>query len=490
MRRWMVRPASVLILALAAGAAWGGIAVSPAYVEVTLDKGRPSGRFEITNTGDKLERFRIRALHFRFSPTGGLLRLEPDKHSLAPWLKFNPAELTLPPSTRRVVRFVIIPRGRLEPGEYWAAMEMESLDTQVAKSTDAGGRNLKVEVISTVLVPIFGTVGEVTRKGTLDAVKATAVPDKGTFIAAQISNQGNGRLLVQGTYEIRNEAGTVIETGDVGYAYILRESSCQFSQKVKNTLPAGRYEISVTYESPQLEEPLTGKTTLTLTEPSVPVTEEKDRKKPPADAPSAPESPATEPPPAEPPTPEPSPAEPSDPASPAAKPPPEPPPATPVPEPPSPDARTDDVPAPGATEDPPRAAELALAVSLPDDFPWMEIPAVESQETRPIRGGSPWTEFSRAEPLWTPAPALPHPAGFPWGEFPWNESPWLERSTVERAGGAVPAEASPAEPLPAESSKSTSPPAESPAAKAPRTEPPAADPPEDTSSGHEDPPPS
>jgi len=260
----------VLVLILAGAPVWAGITVSPAYVQITLDKGRPSGRFDITNLGDSVERYRVRALHYRYTETGGLVRLKPDPRALASWIKFNPAELTIPAKTRRVVRFVILPRGRLAPGEYWAAMELENLSTTVGQSTDDAGRNLKVEVISSVMVPIFGTVGNVVRDGALDSVAARAEPEKGTIIETHLTNRGTGRLLVKGTYEIRNGSGDLVADGQIGYAYILPDSKRHFTRTVEVPLPAGQYEIAVQYESPQLDKPLAGQTTLTLAEPSTP----------------------------------------------------------------------------------------------------------------------------------------------------------------------------------------------------------------------------
>lgn len=74
--------------------AYAGISIAPAYVDVRLDKGRPSGEFVVTNVGNSEERYRVQSLHFTFSREGGLVKTRPDAHSLAPWLIFNPKELT------------------------------------------------------------------------------------------------------------------------------------------------------------------------------------------------------------------------------------------------------------------------------------------------------------------------------------------------------------------------------------------------------------
>ncbi|HSR09864.1 MAG TPA: hypothetical protein VLS90_00360 [Thermodesulfobacteriota bacterium] len=110
----------------------GGLSISPAFVEVSLDKGRPAGQFTIANLGEEEERYRIRAIHFTFMRDGGVRYVEPDERSLAPWIKFNPTEFVIGPKERRAVRYVIAPKGKLRPGEYWAGMELESLRTTAA----------------------------------------------------------------------------------------------------------------------------------------------------------------------------------------------------------------------------------------------------------------------------------------------------------------------------------------------------------------------
>lgn len=265
----------------------GDISIAPAFVEVTLDRGRPAGRFDIANLGDREERYRINALHFNFTREGSLQRLSPDEHSLAPWIKFNPTELTVAPKTSRVVRFVIIPRGNLVPGEYWAAMELENLNTQTGKGTDAAGRELKIEVVTTIMVPIFGTAGNVRYEGTVESLKAGPDPKTGTVLEAHVANRGDGRLLLKGEYEVQDASGKVVDKGPLGYAYVLPGMDRLFSNHVGVAMPAGNYAVKVKYESPQLKQPLMGKTTLTLASPSVPPSEPppaKSPEKPPATA--------------------------------------------------------------------------------------------------------------------------------------------------------------------------------------------------------------
>jgi hypothetical protein len=99
-----------LVLLSLSGPVWANIGIKPAFVEVTMDKGRPAGSFFVANLGEKEERFRINAVHFTYSETGVLRRSQKGDHSLAPWIFFNPRELTLPPKTSREPPVAVVAR--------------------------------------------------------------------------------------------------------------------------------------------------------------------------------------------------------------------------------------------------------------------------------------------------------------------------------------------------------------------------------------------
>ena len=244
-----------VLLAFPANGRTGGLSIAPAYVEVSLDKGRPAGQFMISNLGEEEERYRIRAVHFTFTKDGSVRNIEPDEHSLAPWIKFNPTEFVLTPKSRRAVRYVITPQGKLRPGEYWAAMELESLKTTVANAKDEGGREYRIEVIPSILVPMFGTVGKVRYQGTLKEIQV--VPHEGgQAIQLLIENTGEGRLVVGAQYEIRNSSGEEVQKGSVARAYVLPGSEQFFFRQLETNLPEGNYKVRVQCNSPQLKQPM------------------------------------------------------------------------------------------------------------------------------------------------------------------------------------------------------------------------------------------
>lgn len=230
----------------------GGIRVSPAYVECRLDKGRPSGKFMIANVGNVEERYRVKIIFFQFLRGGGLREIPHTDRSMARWIKYNPKEIKLKPKTKRAVRFVILPRGKLKPGEYWAGMELESLKTTTGTGKDAAGRTLKIEFIPSVLVPIFGTVGKVTYKGSLKSAKVSQ-GTKTPQVQCLVANEGNGRLLVKGNYKIISESGKEVASGKCGYIYVFPGAERLFTATLKKNIPDGKYTLKVQYTSPQLK---------------------------------------------------------------------------------------------------------------------------------------------------------------------------------------------------------------------------------------------
>ncbi|MBA3016513.1 MAG: hypothetical protein KKD63_04805 [Proteobacteria bacterium] len=245
--------ATLLVLFSAFGAL-AGISIAPAFVEIDMSKGQPSGQFVITNNGDEPERYRIKAAHFGFSPTGNLLSLPEDKNSLSSWIKFNPKELTLAPKTNQRVRFVIVPKGKLEDQEYWAAMEMESLKTNTTRTKDGAGRTLKLEVSSSVMVPIFARHGEVAYQCQIDELQLVR-NDKGATLQVTVNNNGTGHLYATGTFEIRAGDGSMLSEGNLGNSYIMPGNLRKFAIPIEEKLP-GQVPLSIkaVYSAPQMKE--------------------------------------------------------------------------------------------------------------------------------------------------------------------------------------------------------------------------------------------
>lgn len=287
--------ATVLIGLLPTLAA-AGVKISPAYVEVELDKGRPAGSFEITNTGKDPERFRANAIFFTLNEKGGIVRPTDSPFSIAPMVKFNPAEFELPGNSTRQIRFIVLTRGKLKPGEYWAGMEVESLQAKVVKGKDDGGREFNIKVVPSVLVPIFGKVGKVMYAGKMGEIQLGGSGEK-PQLSIKAINEGDGRLVCNATFEILDTAGKVVQEGQLGKSYVFRGSMIALKNFLK-PLPAGQYVVRIKTTSAQLPEPMLAETKVTWTAPAAaPVAARSGPTSRPAgtDAAKAPEDPSTQP---------------------------------------------------------------------------------------------------------------------------------------------------------------------------------------------------
>ncbi len=234
----------IIFFVSAAAQAYGSLSISPAFLELSLDRGRPSGQFTIGNTGDTTVRYRIQASHFTFGQDGGFQIIPPDENSLANWIKFNPRELELAPRTRQQVRFVIIPRGNIQDQLYWGAMELESLEPNIARGDDKHGRTMTLAVIPSIVVPIFAAHGQMHYDFELNEIVARK-NDQGLEFYAAVNNTGTGQLMLEGNFELVDAAGDIFKDGKFIHTYIMPDSSLKKTGFIEDQIPAGEYILKV-----------------------------------------------------------------------------------------------------------------------------------------------------------------------------------------------------------------------------------------------------
>jgi len=248
---------AAVFLGLGAVLAQADVGIRPAYVEVDLRGRLPSGSFIIANTGDKEERYRVNAVHFTYSEEGGLSISPTGDRSLAPWIRFNPRDLTLPPNSQRAVRFAVVPRGQLKEGEYWAAMELENLATsKSAVKDEKSGKTVQVRVTTSILAPIFGTVGNVTYEAQIKDLQVR-VENGAAFLTALVAAAGTGRLGIKSDYEIANASGTVVNNGALGAGYVIGGCQRRLRKQMEVSIPPGSYTVKISCTADHLETPVT-----------------------------------------------------------------------------------------------------------------------------------------------------------------------------------------------------------------------------------------
>ncbi|MCB1661600.1 MAG: hypothetical protein H6995_11645 [Pseudomonadales bacterium] len=236
-----------------------GISLTPSFVSVKMDSGkrRVSGKFEIANTGDTEERYRVKANHFVFHEDGSFSVMKPDANSLASWIKFNPKEFALAPNSKRTVRYTIIPRVKAENGHYWGVMELESL-VPVAHTQKLDETNLTINFAQSILVPMYAAVGELSYKGEIENVKL----EKGDVDGQQllkivIANLSNGALFLSGKYKLTSKSGETVHEDKLSGGVILPEMKREYLTKLSPEIEPGQYAMHIEYFAPDLKEKLT-----------------------------------------------------------------------------------------------------------------------------------------------------------------------------------------------------------------------------------------
>lgn len=173
----------------------------PAYVYVDLDKRNPSGTFTITNMSDKKQVYRAKATHFVVKPNGSVFPQAVDEYSLAKWIKFNPKEFSLPPKSSREVRFTIIRKKNIEQREYWGAIQFVPLQGTKYTQNDGEGREVSVQMLTNLLIPIYGSMDGTVHTGAIDKLSGEFIDDR-LSLSATINNTGEGGLRLQGEWTV------------------------------------------------------------------------------------------------------------------------------------------------------------------------------------------------------------------------------------------------------------------------------------------------
>jgi len=233
------------------------LAIQPAYINLTLTQKRVSGVFFIKNVGDTEERYRATAVHFVVGLKGGLQILPPDDYSLSKWIKFNPKEFVLPPKSSRMVRYSVIPQGKIKPREYWGAIEFRPLKGAKIVSKDKDGNSIGLEVLNVVLVPIYGLVAGTQFTGELTQV--TAVQDKdAVHLTCTINNTGEGVLRFGGTYQITDPAGKLVKEDKIKLLVVFPKTQRIHEISIKDKLPSGKYKVQVKLQNANTNLELSG----------------------------------------------------------------------------------------------------------------------------------------------------------------------------------------------------------------------------------------
>ncbi len=263
----MLKPMRFIIAVLAlcavlpASVVHASLGIDPAFIEMDLERGRPSDVITVTNVTKQETRYRAQTVHFIYTKDGNFEIVEPDGQSLAPWIKFNPKEFVLAPQESRAIRLSVIPPGNLRDGEYWAALRFEPLVGIVSTGDSGEGHSVAIEVITNINVPVIGHVGKLDHTVGLADLQAWRDVD-GIRILTSLKSTGNARARVKGTYEVVDAAGAVVAEGLMGEDTLLAGGERVFVRLAEDDFPDGEFTVRVRYTSDRFEEALAGQTTV------------------------------------------------------------------------------------------------------------------------------------------------------------------------------------------------------------------------------------
>ena len=174
----------------------------------------------------------------RFSPAGTL------PLSASKWITFSPADTTLPPYGKGVVRYTLkVPEDA--KGAFYSVLFLETL---LGTSQDEEGVSVLVagRVGALFFVRVKGTTD---RKGELKSVKVQAPEgSKPLQIETTFKNTGNVDITLAGNLLLMDTEGKVLGRGDLNKIYTLPGGlETRVSQWV-GRLPKGKHDLLLTYD--------------------------------------------------------------------------------------------------------------------------------------------------------------------------------------------------------------------------------------------------
>jgi len=217
-------------------------------VRVSLPPGwSDGGIITIDNRDDKPLKVRAYISDWDYSDSDGakvFLSANTTPKSCADWIKFYPADFTVPAFEKQKINFVVeVPKDAV--GGHYAVLFFE-VQTGVIYD-EAKGTNVKIYNRLGTLFYIEPE-GTIDRNGALSDFKIDAL--SGAVKArVMFQNTGNVDITARGTFDIINEEGFVFLRGKFKDAYTMPEDVVSLSaSSTGEILPKGIYDVIVTFD--------------------------------------------------------------------------------------------------------------------------------------------------------------------------------------------------------------------------------------------------
>jgi len=164
--------------------------------------------------------------------------------SCAEWIKFYPADFTIPPHGIQEVNYVVaVPQGAA--GGYYAVLFFEAQSGAAVDNSTGAAVKVYNRIASLFYIEPDGTVEA---KAQLSDVNVVNSRD-GFQIKANFENTGNVDIASKGVFDIIDEEGIVFTRGEFNEVYTLPQDKAKISAQSSGAgLTAGKYDLILTFD--------------------------------------------------------------------------------------------------------------------------------------------------------------------------------------------------------------------------------------------------
>lgn len=252
---WIISPHSFL----QAADEQGGLTISPAFQEITLEEKDTAKSFSVSLTNDSTVPMTLRLFLYDFGSlddSGGVAFLGASndlakKYALASWMKVEGDSLLLGPNESKEVSVVIENNTMLSPGGHYGAL-MFQVENTASDVTNASQNDVSVQQMFSSLVFVKKVGGEIYN------LELNTQTYRNLFLRFQerldlsFRNAGNVHLVPRGIVRVKDPLGRVVAKGIINQesVIILPETLRSYPIQLTNQgvlLIPGRYTLETAY---------------------------------------------------------------------------------------------------------------------------------------------------------------------------------------------------------------------------------------------------
>ena len=175
---------------------------------------------------------------------GGLGVRDEGTSTLAPatWIAYPADTYKLKPNEGREIAFTVSVPGDAKPGNYVAALVLQTADTVPVEGTALFDQIIRKAIAIDITVP-----GKSDPRFEIGDAKYASGPNAPS-LSIDITNTGNQRLRPEGKISVKDASGTVVLSADVTMGSVYAGTATQLQFVLQQPLPEGTYAIELNLE--------------------------------------------------------------------------------------------------------------------------------------------------------------------------------------------------------------------------------------------------